>query len=271
MKMKALPLPGPYDGPVTSQVYLNLEFLRRLKAYAAFYKVSITGSGFRSVYDQASAWIRYQNDPTGHPAAYPGESWHNCGLAYDVGKLATGKYPATMEDDYQHKPPEQAMAAFGLCLPMWAGTSQKEPWHVQPIETLGIAGPDRQWFLDADDKLKSDSGFRVLRLIKLDSPVFTRSALMRGSDVKVLQGLLKIEADGWFGPLTDQAVNAFQASHELTVDGIVGPATWAALMVPDYQVLYEKALAAQGEMKRSISVKIQALDDIIQSIRGDLT
>ena len=37
------------------------------------------------------------------------------------------------------------------------------------------------------------------------------------------------QIDGIFGPVTKSAVEAFQAGDNLTVDGIVGPQTWAAL------------------------------------------
>lgn len=56
-----------------------------------------------------------------------------------------------------------------------------------------------------------------------------------GPQVKALQLLLNEqghpvgEADGSFGPATAGAVTSFQAAHGLTADGIVGPATWAAL------------------------------------------
>ena len=56
-----------------------------------------------------------------------------------------------------------------------------------------------------------------------------------GDAVRRLQRALRrtpnlgLVVDGSFGPLTDQAVRAFQQGAGLAVDGIVGPLTWAAL------------------------------------------
>ncbi|MBA2809140.1 peptidoglycan-binding protein [Streptomyces sp. KM273126] len=57
-----------------------------------------------------------------------------------------------------------------------------------------------------------------------------------GERVKTLQYLLKahgstLTVDGAFGPGTDSAVRSFQSANGLAVDGIVGPATWQALIV----------------------------------------
>lgn len=60
----------------------------------------------------------------------------------------------------------------------------------------------------------------------------------KGSQVKALQALLigygyscgSYGADGSFGGATDKAVRAYQKDNGLTVDGSVGPKTWAMLM-----------------------------------------
>lgn len=53
----------------------------------------------------------------------------------------------------------------------------------------------------------------------------------RGSDVVTLQKKLNLQADGIFGPLTEEAVKEFQKANGLSVDGIVGAKTWAKLNV----------------------------------------
>ena len=64
-----------------------------------------------------------------------------------------------------------------------------------------------------------------------------------GLEVKTVQqalnqlGTAQLTVDGIYGPLTQQAVSAFQQANGLTVDGIVGPQTSQAL---------NTALAAQG-------------------------
>ena len=64
---------------------------------------------------------------------------------------------------------------------------------------------------------------------------------MTGAPVRLIQNYLntlsevfktipKVNADGIFGPMTEQQVMAFQRLFGLTVDGIVGPSTWHSIM-----------------------------------------
>jgi len=53
----------------------------------------------------------------------------------------------------------------------------------------------------------------------------------RGAGVKKLQSALKIGVDGIYGKGTKAVVKRFQRRHNLTPDGIVGPATWRKLGV----------------------------------------
>jgi peptidoglycan hydrolase-like protein with peptidoglycan-binding domain len=73
--------------------------------------------------------------------------------------------------------------------------------------------------------------------------------------VKTLQYLLRarghsVTVDGVFGPATDAAVRAFQLQKGLTVDGIVGPRTWQALVATVRQ-------GSQGDAVRGVQEEFQ--------------
>ena len=74
-----------------------------------------------------------------------------------------------------------------------------------------------------------------------------------GDPVKRLQTALDLEADGTFGPETEQAMRRLQARHGLTVDGIVGPATWSVLGINSESTLTppRSALSGSGSSRSS--------------------
>lgn len=49
----------------------------------------------------------------------------------------------------------------------------------------------------------------------------------QGPDVMAWQKIIKVTADGKFGPATDKATRTWQQQHGITPDGIVGPQTWS--------------------------------------------
>lgn len=74
------------------------------------------------------------------------------------------------------------------------------------------------------------NGFQGSRLLGLREPN------LEGDDVRELQQLLNnadiglhIQIDGIFGEETDKAVRLFQGKRSLSLDGVVGPATWKEL------------------------------------------
>jgi len=58
-------------------------------------------------------------------------------------------------------------------------------------------------------------------------PTLRRGA--RGDLVRQIQTDLKVTVDGIFGPVTEAALRQFQRDHGLVPDGIAGPRTWASL------------------------------------------
>lgn len=77
----------------------------------------------------------------------------------------------------------------------------------------------------------------------------TQSTGNRGNDVRVLQYLLNLTADGVFGSGTATAVRNFQTSKGLAADGVAGPATWSAL-VPTIR------LGSSGNAVRALQIQL---------------
>jgi peptidoglycan hydrolase-like protein with peptidoglycan-binding domain len=67
-----------------------------------------------------------------------------------------------------------------------------------------------------------------------------------GDAVSRLQSALHLSADGNFGSETEAAVKRLQARHGLTVDGVVGPATWSVLGIKSQDTLKPPASATSG-------------------------
>jgi len=71
-----------------------------------------------------------------------------------------------------------------------------------------------------------------------------------GEAVKEVQQALGIQADGFFGPKTEQAVKDFQAANSLDVDGIVGPRTRAKLFPEQPEAKAAEGPAEQEQKPR---------------------
>ena len=77
----------------------------------------------------------------------------------------------------------------------------------------------------------------------------------QGHPIPALQDLLRarghmVLADGIFGQTTESAVKSFQAAERLSVDGIVGPQTWGALII-------DVSEGAIGDAVRAIQEEFQ--------------
>ncbi|MEH1127186.1 peptidoglycan-binding domain-containing protein [Micromonospora sp. CPCC 206061] len=82
----------------------------------------------------------------------------------------------------------------------------------------------------------------------------------RGQAVRDVQHLLRenryeLAVDGVFGPLTDGAVRDFQKDRSLVVDGIVGPNTWAAIIV---QVAQGSRGDAVRAVQEELAIRVEA-------------
>lgn len=195
-------------------------------------------SAYRSI---AAQFILFQHAQAGRCgitiAATPGRSNHQSGLALDV------------EDADSWQP---FLERHG-----WQRLLPDDPVHfdyvgdgTQDIRDLAVLAFQRVWNRNnANDLIAEDSQYgpetearlgnspaegwgnvptNPLRLLRLTEP------FMQGDDVRQVQEALirvgfSLVPDGIYGPITQGSVRQFQTDKALTVDGVVGPQTRAAL------------------------------------------
>lgn len=121
-----------------------------------------------------------------------------------------------------------ALGAFFLAKKSSAATAVTETIPTGPVGPAPV-GPSAQ----AGPPVSAPPKFTPAPPVASTTPTIRSGA--SGAAVTRLQTLLNnngasLKVDGKFGALTDAAVRAYQSSRGLKVDGIVGPATWQALL-----------------------------------------
>lgn len=100
--------------------------------------------------------------------------------------------------------------------------------RVYPADRHGRVGWRRGKTVDAE-KILDPSVFEGAP----EAPLFSAPVVLRigstGDAVASVQKKVGVEADGWFGPVTEAAVKDYQKSKDLVPDGIVGPVTMKAM------------------------------------------
>jgi Transglycosylase-like domain/Putative peptidoglycan binding domain len=96
----------------------------------------------------------------------------------------------------------------------------------------------------------------------------TLSAGSSGTAVSALQAALGISQTGRFTAATARSVRSFQRRHGLTVDGVVGPQTAAALGLPSSTQTGVRAASGSGGAEASGSSSSSTLDAIAQCESG---
>ena len=113
-----------------------------------------------------------------------------------------------------------AYDAFGPSVPPWALIGSPGPHEVQAAPFVpqepSHGGAQRN---EPEDVHAHPTASRY--------PAYSVAALQ--ADLNALGAAPALLVDGAFGPATERTLRAFQATHGLASDGIIGPLSWAAL------------------------------------------
>lgn len=161
--------------------------------------------GYRTYAEQKSLYDRWKAGTFSAPSvAYPGTSLHETGRALDLRD--SGSTPGvTVAGNSRSNWIRNNAAKYGFAP---NGYSFNEPWHVEyqgdPWTGSGTA--------------TTNGGYSTAYIKDIQTRLIAKGYSVGASGV-----------DGSLGPATTAAVKAFQKANGLTVDGLPGPKTLAAL------------------------------------------
>lgn len=179
---------------------LSIVFLRRLAALARDLGHVMNGTyGYRPIEETQRLYDADLKANKGKPSgkvALPGTSWHEHHLAIDLSGTYDSFWRNLSNTQWVNKTRlKQPLNAYGLMLPLNKIDSPNnvEWWHLQPIETVGVAKDQRKNFLDPDDEIYGGVKVSVIKIQRALKEI----------------GLYTGAIDGKAGPLTRKAMNEF--------------------------------------------------------------
>jgi len=218
----------------------NIVFLWRVAAYVRDH-IKSKSSTFarRTTAEQTllyNLYLKSLKDPSikANLAAKPGTSWHEFGLAIDFNRIRTvnglGVYPGTLNADFvlwkNKKQNQTVLHKYGL-----SHSVSSEPWHIQPIETIGISNKTN--FLDSDDYSKNQYEKEIIMLMR---PLKNKNVGIWQASLKKLgynlgtSGPNNDGVDDDFGPTTERVTKLFQKDSKLSETGRVDIHTYSAML-----------------------------------------
>lgn len=192
-------------------------YLRMIAAGMPEGGISGMGAG-RTRADQAALYDAYLHHG-GNLAARPGTSAHETGKALDLNTGEAAQKWASEGGNYKHvRAGESVQAnAFG-----WFRTVPSEPWHFQyfPAKDKYRLRPfplPEGWFFGPELPLSRKRSVSGKYRYGIRLRQWQTQARMVGLDVDVT---------GIYDAKTEAAARKLQADAGVTVDGLIGPATW---------------------------------------------
>ncbi|MEM1289895.1 MAG: peptidoglycan-binding protein [Cyanobacteria bacterium P01_H01_bin.162] len=133
-----------------------------------------------------------------------------------------GQYQTSTEAAIQAFQTDAGLNSDGIVGPAtWEALLPSPSTEFTPPDVPATATGDAE---DATDTPDAPVALPTLRI------GMTGPAVSRVQETLDSRGFYEGAIDGIFGPATEAAVQDFQASVELVADGVVGPATWQALL-----------------------------------------